>query len=143
MEKDYWKEYLDKLRVEEAKELVGDAPKPKDNLKDALKSVSGTSKMSPFNVFRYSLTMLLLSVKMGLFAYLPVNPLINLSWFWVFFPAICVDLFFILIVIITLIIVMGIYGFTGLLSVYDKIMLWRTNRALKRSKQLRDDVYEN
>lgn len=46
---------------------------------------------TPLDIFRYSLTGMLVAVKLGLFSYLMVNPLATVSWWLVFLPAYIIE----------------------------------------------------
>ena len=85
-----------------------------------------------FDWFRYALTLLLVAVKLGLFSYLAVNPLVGVSWLIVFLPAFIVELgvlvFFLIVIIAALI--FGVLGliFAGIMSAVDRFKFRRNTK---------------
>ena len=75
--------------VDEYKKLKEDFNKNKTSI-----LFHNISKRFALDGFRYSLTLLFVSVKLGLFSYLNPNPLSDVSWFIVFLPAYFLELGF-------------------------------------------------
>jgi len=114
--------------------------KSKQQKKDKRNRISIIYSLLPLSIFRYTLSMLLVIIKLGLLTYLPINPLVNLSWVWVFFPAVCVEvgLFSIIVIIILIATVgMGIYfGMVGLASLWKKFANRKEMKHDERAEQL-------
>ena len=120
--------------IDKVLESLGKIDKTGDSVKkdeskvtDTLRSVSGGNEL---NRFRYLLTLLLVSVKLGIFAYLDPNPLADISWFIVFLPAYAVEAIvgagLLIIALVAVIALVGIYGFYGIKDIV---------RRFKRAKE--------
>ena len=59
----------------------------KTEKKETTSPIQVTASRKYLDVFRYALTGLLVTVKLGLLTYLPANPLAAVSWWLVFLPA--------------------------------------------------------
>jgi len=80
--------------------------------------------------FRYLLTLLLVTVKLGIFSYLDPNPLVDVSWIIVFLPAFFLEAIFGLllggVIVIGTIGIIGINGYRGLQKLAGHIRSRRT-----------------
>ena len=66
-------------------------PQKKTEKKETIAPIQVTINRRYLDVFRYLLTGLLVTVKLGLLTYLPVNPLVAVSWWLVFLPAYIIE----------------------------------------------------
>ena len=139
-------EYEKYLKSLDKRKIPSKTKKRKEQNEDK-KNVIIKYSFIPFSIFRYILSMLLVVVKLGLLTYLPINPLVNVSWIWIFLPAFCLEVaaFSIAIIIILIVTVsMGIYfGMIGLTSLWRKISKWWKMKQNKRAEQLIRDLEKN
>jgi len=106
---------LDKLLADLTKQTEEtSAKKDKPKVTDKLPNRSNNRELDRF---RYLLTLLLVSVKFGIFPYLYPNPLEDVSWFIVFLPAYFIEAslaaFLLLLALVTVVGLVGIRGYFG------------------------------
>jgi hypothetical protein len=84
----------------------------KTEKKETTSPIQVTVSRRYLDVFRYSLTGLLVAVKLGLLTYLPVNPLVAVSWWLVFLPAYILEaaVIAILVALVVTAIVIGLFA---------------------------------
>lgn len=115
------------LVEQEAKATQDSVKKDKPKVTDKLPKANTNNELDRF---RYLLTLLFVSVKLGLFAYLDPNPLADISWFIVFLPAYIVEaLLGAAALVIALVAVIGLVGMYGFIGIKDIV------RRFKRDKE--------
>ena len=93
---------------------VAEDSSEKEQEKEKTPAIKVTLNRTPFDVFRYLLTGMLVTVKLGLLSYLSVNPLATVSWWLVFLPAYILEavlLAFVVGVGVTLVLILLVYVF--------------------------------
>lgn len=97
-----------------------------------------------FNYFRYTVAFLLIAMKLGLFTYLPVNPLADTSWWIVLLPAYAIEVVMLGIVIAAIGIMLAVaaLGMIGIMvsSFFQNRKLNKVVAALKRTPVQPNDV---
>jgi hypothetical protein len=89
-----------------------------------------------FDKFRYGLTILFVSIKLGLFAYLPTNPLAEWSWWLVLLPAYITEgVIAALLVLLGALAVVGAVIYLLYLTVRYIIERIRFGRSLKKPRE--------
>lgn len=58
----------------------------------ALRSLLASKMWIGLSTFRYALALLLVTVKLGVLAYIQPNPLADVHWFWILLPAFIIEL---------------------------------------------------